>query len=169
MTQTHRTKRTLWLAAALALAGLAAWAPPVVADGNAGTVKVQDDSDTGNMSNDPHVGCSFSVEGFNMAAASGTLSIQAWPPTGDRSEVLAANWTADADSDATGNHFVAGEFSLPSGHYKVSASNEQHAKTKVFWVDCPNASVPVFPTTTALTIGTTAALGGAFLILRRRP
>jgi hypothetical protein len=156
---------------ALALMAGSLALPLAVAQGNAGTVKVQDDSDTGDHSNDPHVGCSFSIEGFNMAAASGNITIEAWPPTGaDRSTVLNSTWTADAGSDDSGHHFVAGEFTLPSGHYKVFASNTGgHDKMKVFWVDCETASVPVFPTTATLALAALGAVGGTFVILRRKP
>ncbi len=166
----HRPYARLALGATLALMAVALLPSAVMAEGNAGTVKVKDDSDNGGMDNQPHVGCTFSVEGFNMAAASGTIVIENWPPGGDRSEALNSTWTADAQSDSSGNHFIAGEFTLPDGHYKVFASNTGgHDKMKVFWVDCPTASVPVFPTTAALALGTLGAVGGAFVILRRKP
>jgi hypothetical protein len=173
---TKRATTRLVLAAASA-AILLLFSMPAMAQGNAGTVKVQDDSETGNMSNDPHVGCDFSVEGFNMAATSGTIRIVAWPPEGDHETVvLTANWTADGDEGQAEAHFVSGPFSLPAGHYKVFASNTGgHEKMKVFWVDCeagttspPTAPIPVFPTTAALALGSMGALGGAYLVLRRR-
>lgn len=156
---------------------LVLWATPAAATadhsngttGNYGTIKVQDDSDTGNHSNDPHVGCSFSIEGFGMAAASGNLTIKAWPPTGDHDTVvLDSTWTS-TETDAHGNHFVEGPLTLESGHYKVYASNtDGHAKTKVFWVDCPQAEVPVFPTVASVTLAGLGSVGGAMLLLQRK-
>ncbi|HEX2066124.1 MAG TPA: hypothetical protein VHI93_04855 [Candidatus Thermoplasmatota archaeon] len=145
---------------------------------NNGTVKVHTEGSLGSPENDPHVGCPFFVEGFNMDAASGTLTIKAWPPTGDTSVVLTVNWTADEESsEADSHHFVAGPFTLPSGHYKLFVSNTMHDKMKVFWVECeeaptttgpPTTQIPFFPSTAALVVGMGGALLGSLFLLRRR-
>ena len=174
VTPHHRTTRRYALI--LGTAALLCLSATATASGTAnhGTVKVQEDSETGDHSNNPHVGCSFSVEGFKMAADAGTITIKAWPPEGDHETVvLSDNWTADeGDSadDKDGAHFVAGPYELESGHYKVFASNApDHDKTKVFWVDCEQAEIPVFPTPMALGLAGVGALGGTWVVLRRKP
>lgn len=152
-----------------ALAILAMLAAPVQATSNEGTVKVKDGTDTGGKDNEPHVGCTFSIEGFGMEASSGTLHVDSWPPTGDKTTVLTDNWTADGTTGKDANHFVAGPYSLKSGHYKVFVSNAPgHEKMKVFWVDCNHAEVPVFPTPLAFGLAGVGALGGSWFVLRRR-
>jgi hypothetical protein len=90
--------------------------------------------------NEPHVGCTFHIHGFDFdVAADGTWNIQSWPPTGDRSVVLSGTWTSDSD----GNWRTA-LLSLGSGHYRVNADQTDPAapggeKHKMFWVDCPPA------------------------------
>ena len=129
---------------------------------------MQDDSDTGNNSNNPHVGCDFSVEGFKMAADSGSIVVKAWPPTGDHDTVvLESTWAKDDTTGNDANHFVAGPYQLPSGHYKVFASNApDHNKTKVFWVDC--AEVPMLPSMTAIGMAGIVGIGGSWVVLRRK-
>lgn len=182
----------LFAACALTLFAL----PAIATDDNQGDIKVHSPDGTGEPANEPHVGCSFFIEGFNMEAASGTLVIRSWPPTneGNTTVVLNTTWTAD-DQEVEGHHFLAGPFTLAAGHYKVFASDVRHDKMKVFWVDCEGTStetetgtgtetgtetgtttgvattttaIPVFPTATALVLGSVGALGGAFLMLRRR-
>lgn len=130
---------------------------------NHGTIKVHDEATADPpQSNHPHVDCEdFWIEGFNMADGSGTLVFYSWPPTGDRSVVLTANWTATApDGDGDGFGFLAGPFTLPAGHYHVEAyltaghpGNEDHfAKAKTFWVEpCEPTADLACPTDLAAT------------------
>src|ERR1041385_6343621 len=120
-----------------------ALAIPLALADNPGDVKIHDPNELELQRNDPHVGCSFYVEGFNMDATSGTITFEAWPPTGDKTIVhatgAAETWTAD-DTNAHGNHhFLSGPYSLPmmgdaheGTHYKVFVSDSGHDKTKVF-------------------------------------
>jgi hypothetical protein len=186
-------QRTLSLTTALLLLGslaLVALGTPALADSpctdedtsddcnNNGDVKVHTQGDIGSPENDPHVDCPFFVEGFNMDAESGTLVIKSWPPTGNKTVVLADEWTMD-DNTTDSHHFLNGPYSLPSGHYKLFVSDTQHDKMKVFWVDCeettttgtttgPSTEVPVFPTTIALVAGIGGAVAGSMFLLRRR-
>ena len=193
-TPEHRTRAAAALLAAGCALLLFLAIPGNATPDNQGTIKVHNPGDVGDESNDPHVGCSFFVEGFNMEAASGTLVIKSWPPTGDMSVVVDTTWAADDDEDA-GHHFLNGPYSLGDGHYKVFVSDEQHDKMKTFWVECQQpcerdcgtgtttetgttqtgttdtgttTQVPVFPTAASLALGGIGALGGAFLVLRRR-
>jgi hypothetical protein len=111
-------------------------------DPNSGTIKVHDGpTATPPERNEPHVTGDFWVEGSNMAASSGDLFFFSWPPTGDRTLVMEGNWTADGAEPA--NHFNAGPFDLPCGHYRVGASNgpaqasdfPSGMKKKTFWVE----------------------------------
>lgn len=115
---------------------------------NHGTIKVHDEEVTDPVQrNVPHVDCvDFWIQGFNMADGSGTLVFYAWPPTGDKSVVLTANWTATShDHEGAGGFgFMAGPFTLDAGHYHVEAflagghvgGNEDHkTKSKTFWVE----------------------------------
>jgi len=166
---------------------MVAWAPLALAahdgdedaEGNSGTVKVRDDdpSDDHEHRNEPQVCGPFWIEGFNMADDEGTLTVREWP-NGD--VVLESDWTWDGSpphdhetGDTTGYHFVAGPFELPDGHYKVFVSNgEHHDKMKVFHVSCDehgeDVPIPFFPSHWALGLGLAGAMGGAFLLLRRR-
>ena len=140
----HRSRNFAIAIGTLALVGFIA-VPLAAANGNSGIVKVHDPADNGKMRNDPHVGCSFFVEGFGMDADSGTITIRVWQPTSDTGNVvLSANWSADGTADSQGDHhFLEGPFSLPSGHYKVFVSDSDgHTKTKVFWVDCSGSTPP---------------------------
>lgn len=113
--------------------------------GNHGTIKVHDDEVTDpGPNNEPHVSCSFWIEGFNMHGSEGDLVFYAWPPTGDKSEIVPTGdteWSGAANGD--GYHFVAGPFELPPGHYRVEAYSDaghpgghgHFSKTKTFWVD----------------------------------
>lgn len=126
---------------------LVGFAIPLALADNPGDVKIHDPNQLELQRNDPHVGCSFFVEGFNMDATSGTITFEAWPPTGNMTIVHASGaaetWTAD-DTNAQGHHhFVSGPYSLPDTHthiqgthYKVFVSNDNHDKMKVFWVKC---------------------------------
>jgi hypothetical protein len=128
-------------------------APAAAAANNAGDVKVHDPGMDQDQRNQPHVGCAFFVEGFNMDATSGTITFQVWPPSGDGSVVHATgapgSWQAD-DTNAQGNHhFVSGPFHLPAmgdahegTHYKVTVSDTRHVKTKVFWTQCETTPTP---------------------------
>jgi hypothetical protein len=210
MTRTT-TRRRLALTTALFLfTGLAvlAFATPVMAKkvcaddstdddcNNSGDVKVHTANDIGSTTNDPHVDCPFYVEGFNMDATSGDLTIKSWPPTGDKTVVIDSSWTADAGTPA--NHFLNGPYSLSSGHYKLFVEDSLNDKHKVFWVDCedttttststtttspgcqqdctttettsgtPTTQIPFFPSTTSLLIGAGGAVMGTLLMIRRR-
>jgi hypothetical protein len=112
-----------------------------------GTVKIHDGDGEAEpiKRNEPHVGCTFHVHGFNFdAGSSGTWSIQSWPPTGDRGVVASGTWgPADGDGD-----WRTAVMSLPGGdhnqgaHYKLNVDQTNPSapgaeKHKVFWVDCP--------------------------------
>ena len=140
----------LFLLCSLALALV----PSVAAheNNNHGTIKVHDNATAEPpMKNEPHVDCEFWIEGFNMAEGGGTLVFYSWPPTGNMSVVMTAEWSADAhDHEKGGFHFLAGPFTLPGGHYKVEAwftDDEHKAKSKVFWVHpCEEHEMPPCPT-----------------------
>lgn len=174
MNRTHHF--ATWLAALAMTALLLLSMTPVSAkqgddggNGNPGTIKVHDEADADpDQRNEPHVDCEdFWVEGFNMAADSGDLTFFSWPPTGDKSVVLEAEWTAD-DGEPE-HHFLAGPFTLPAGHYRAEATNAEkggggpdddgdddggdegdddgsdgtHTKKKMFWVEeCDDAEAP---------------------------
>jgi hypothetical protein len=138
-------------AAALAIACLVAamllaspaQAGPQGASGNNGTVKIHEGADepSPEVQNQPHV-CTFHLHFFfGDAAQSGDWWIQSWPPTGDRSTVLAGTYTTDANGEDRDPD--AGAYDLPDGHYKLfweGATNpggQTNIKHKVFWVDCP--------------------------------
>ena len=145
--------RTVTVAAlaVLAVATVAFALNPATAQGNSGTIKVHDGTDTDPPTrNEPHVDGDAFVEGFNMAADEGTLRFFSWPPTGDRELVLETTWGADDGEPAF--HFLAGPFELPCGHYRVEAQNGMDeddfpggTKSKMFWVDCPPAEEPEEP------------------------
>jgi hypothetical protein len=122
-----------------------ALATPASADpnspGNNGTVKIHDaDTAVDDMRNEPHV-CRFYVDGFKFDDhSSGQWWIESWPPTGDRTEVRRATWTADAKGD-----WHSAIQTLPDGHYKLYAKQQNAPapggdKQKVFWVECPPAN-----------------------------
>lgn len=115
-----------------------------------GTVKIHDgDSEAEPIRrNEPHVGCSFHIHGFNFdPSARGTWSIQSWPPTGDRSVVASGTWgPADGEGD-----WRTAVMSLPGGdhqqgaHYKLNVDQTDPSapggeKHKVFWVDCQTSA-----------------------------
>lgn len=175
----------LFLVTLFVAAGAALVPATVVAegDGESGTIKVHDGADAQpDMRNEPHVDCDFWVEGFNMAADSGTLTFFSWRPTGDMEQVKTADWDGTAEADGKGFHFLEGPFMLPDGHYKVESTNnkEETKKSKVFWVECEGgeeggpgpgtttAPIPVFPTPAAIGLASLLGVGGAFLVLRRR-
>jgi hypothetical protein len=107
-----------------------------------GHIKVHDGDrePTPIVRNEPQVGCTLHVHGFDFdRGASGTWSIQSWPPTGDRSTVLSGMWTSDGD----GNWRTA-LLSVSSGHYRVNADQTSPAapggeKHKMFWARCEAA------------------------------
>lgn len=172
---------SLFAAAMLALALVSA--PAAATHNNAGTLKVHDDENTTPVKrNVPHVDCDFWVEGFGMSDDSGTLVFFSWPPTGDKNVVTpggngSLDWTADSGTTSGEYHFLAGPFTLPSGHYRVEASTDDghpgsnaghFAKTKTFWVTCeptPPAPTPCPPTliATALTGAEVSLTWGAVL------
>jgi hypothetical protein len=158
---------------------------------NQGTIKVHEAGSLGDESNDPHVVCSFYVEGFNMQASSGSLVIDQHAPTGS-ANVVTTTWTAnDVVGDGfADHHFLNGPFSLAAGHYKVFVGDEQHDKMKTFWVDpCQSSSsttstsetttstsqtetttneIPFFPSGTSMGLGALGAAVAGVLMLRRR-
>ncbi|HVL87369.1 MAG TPA: hypothetical protein VM681_05085 [Candidatus Thermoplasmatota archaeon] len=128
-----------WAAGIVLAVALAAVPAAAHENPNHGTIKVHDDEVVSPpQRNDPRVDCDFWIEGFKMTNDEGWLVFYEWPPTGDKSEVLRADWEADAEDTPMGFHFKAGPFSLPSGHYRVEAYvDEGHfAKAKMFWTDC---------------------------------
>ena len=147
------TRLRALLPACLSIALLLSLAPPALAtDNNQGTVKVHDDeSENPAQRNVPHVDCEFWIEGFKMSDDSGWIVFFAWPPTGDMEMVETGedqNWTADV-TDEHGSHFLAGPFTLPSGHYRVEiytdvghpGAEDHFAKAKTFWVECEELPV----------------------------
>lgn len=162
------------LAPVLAIALVLFAFPPVAADhNNQGTVKVHDNEDEDpDRRNVPHVDCDFWIEGFNLGDDSGWIVFYGWPPTGDKEIVWSGeeqNWTG-AWSEEHSYHFLAGPFSLPSGHYRVEVytdaghpgatpdgSNPHFAKAKTFWVECEDMPVvnPPCPPGLAARAGTT--------------
>lgn len=149
-----RMRNLLSVGILLGLVVAAVAAIPATSQGNGGTIKVHDGRGADPAQrNEPHVSGDAYVEGFNMAADRGDLLVYSWPPTGDRTLVLATNWTGDGADPAV--HFLAGPFGLPCGHYRVFAYNGAGpsdptepqpggAKKKTFWVDCvpPEGSPP---------------------------
>ena len=124
---------------------------------NSGDIKVHVLGAIGDPANDPHVGCPFYIEGFNMDASNGTLEIESWPPTGNGAVVLSTTWAKD-DSNVAGHHFINGPYTLADGHYKVYASDQKHDKMKVFWVDCnPTTSSSSSPPTSTGTQSTSTS------------
>jgi hypothetical protein len=145
MTQPARRTRTTVLALT-ALVGAAfllyTLLPPAGAS-NTGTIKVHDSSEIGDNANDPHVACPFYIEGFGMDAVAGTITIKDWPPTGDKTTVLTSPWVVSDDDQTADHHFLAGPFTLPSGHYKVFVTDTPgHEKMKTYWVDCDGVPTP---------------------------
>jgi hypothetical protein len=114
---------------------------------NQGTIKIHDDATADPpQRNIPHVTCDFWVEGFNMADATGTLVFYSWPPTGNMTVVMVANFTGAPEGDQNGGfHFLEGAFFLEAGHYRVEAVGEDEqvmAKSKTFWVEPCETTVP---------------------------
>lgn len=160
MTRTRASTSSLLAALAMTALFLLSMTP-VSAQGNGqsegtentGTIKVHDEAEADpDKRNEPHVDCEdFWVEGFKMKADSGALTFYSWPPTGDKAVVLEAEWTADDETPK--NHFLAGPFTLPAGHYRVEASNADkqngdgaHTKSKMFWVEeCEDEETPEEP------------------------
>jgi len=121
---------------------------------NQGTVKVHDnETENPETRNVPHVDCQFWIEGFKLGDDAGWIVFYAWPPTGDKSVVetgVDQTWTADSGAASGEFHFLAGPFTLPSGHYRVEVfTNDGHpgsdsghfAKAKTFWVECETVVV----------------------------
>ena len=148
-----RLRPLLVLAIATTLCSLVI--PPAGAvHNNQGTVKVHDNEDENpDVRNVPHVDCDFWIEGFMLGDDEGWIEFYAWPPTGDMELVETGedqNWTADTGSVSGEFHFLAGPFTLESGHYRVEifttdghpGSDSGHfAKAKTFWVECEEVVV----------------------------
>lgn len=154
VTHTHRP-RPLFVAG-LAIALLISLAPTSVAShNNQGTIKVHDnESENPPQRNVPHVDCDFWIEGFKMSDDSGWIVFYSWPPTGDKSVIESGeeqDWSADAGSVSGDFHFLAGPFTLDSGHYRVEVftddghpgGSDHFAKSKTFWVECQEEGAPV--------------------------
>jgi len=142
-------RRLFAISLMLLLLAVVAATTTVTSQGNSGTIKVHGGSSASPPTrNEPHVTGDVFVEGFNMADDSGRIFIFSWPPTGDGSLVLQGNWSADGADPA--NHFLAGPFDLPCGHYRVGVSNGPATpddfpggmKKKTFWVDGCSTSPP---------------------------
>lgn len=149
------TQRRVLVLSLVAMAALALAPMTSAHGGNHGTIKVHDEEDADpDMRNEPHVGCEFFVEGFNMHGDAGELVFYGWPPTGNKTEVMRADWNGTLEEDGDGFHFLAGPFSLPSGHYRVEAfsdaghpgDHEHFAKSKTFWVHCGDEAPECPPT-----------------------
>jgi hypothetical protein len=133
--------------ALLAAPGAApAGAAPVGAAGNNGTVKIHDGAGepSPEQRNEPHV-CTFHVHAlFFDAGQVLTFTVQSWEPTGDRSVVLTGSITADATGE--GRSPVAGAYSLPDGHYRLTVDTGNGTSTqdkhKMFWVQCAAETTP---------------------------
>ncbi|MGH2347200.1 MAG: hypothetical protein ACRDG4_18385 [Chloroflexota bacterium] len=115
-------------------------------NGNSGDTKISQFPypDHGNQGNEPHVPCGFYILGFNFAATQGTVTVNSWPPTGDRSVVLTDTFTGTVD-DSGNYQFVNGPYFLNPGHYKSYVTDNKGneiAKQKVFWVDGPCSPPP---------------------------
>ncbi|HEX2065456.1 MAG TPA: hypothetical protein VHI93_01450, partial [Candidatus Thermoplasmatota archaeon] len=163
--------RVLLLPLALVLAAV----PADAGDADPRLLQVRTEGEPAATHNDPRVGCSFILEGFQAATSRGTYSIQAWPPTGDKRVVLAGNWTAHhADGGEGGHshshHFTVGPLALPSGHYRASVGNAlEGTKTKAFWVDCGGTPPPPCDGALALTGHHVLLDGVAYGTLREAP
>src|SRR5438067_464957 len=141
--KTDRAMKAAWivLVAATALVLVGGATVTGATDNKPGTIKVHDNATADpEVRNEPHVSCDFWVEGFNMEDSSGTLTFQAWPPTGSKEVVTPTGddleWTADSGNGHGNFHFLSGAYQLPEGHYKVTSSDgDEKEKSKVFWVD----------------------------------
>lgn len=155
-------RRLLPFSFALALVTIVAFAavPAVATHNNRGTVKVHDDEEESpDVRNVPHVSCDFWVEGFMLGDDSGWIVFFSWPPTGNKTEVTPTgddlDWSADLGNSSGEYHFINGPYQLPEGHYRVEVytddghpgSDSGHfAKSKTFWVDpCEGGSNPPCP------------------------
>jgi hypothetical protein len=123
-----------------------AGAAPDGAPGNNGTVKIHDGAGEPSPEprNEPHV-CTFHVHAlFFDADQVLTFTVQSWEPTGDRSVVLTGSITADASGE--GRAPVAGAYSLPDGHYRLTVDTGNGTSTqdkhKMFWVQCAAETTP---------------------------
>jgi hypothetical protein len=142
------------LVAATVAAGIAsvvslaapAWAGPVGAPGNNGTVKIHDGAGEPSPEprNEPHV-CTFHVHALHFDSGQVlTFTVQSWEPTGDRSVVLSGSITADATGE--GRAPVTGTYGLPDGHYRLTVDTGNGTTTqdkhKMFWVRCAPETTP---------------------------
>jgi hypothetical protein len=130
---------------AIAFAGLsqASSAPP----GDNGDVKVhQSGFSVDDQRNQPHVVCSFYLDGFNFDPnQSVTWFIEPWSPGGDHATHVL---DGTLNMGSTGHNWTTDQ-SLPAGHYKLFwnfTGEHGKAKHKVFWV---SACTPTSPTTPA--------------------
>lgn len=151
MTTQKRTRRTALILLVSAALALSMTSTGTAHGGNHGTIKVHDDMDADpDQRNEPQVDCDFWIEGFNMDGSGGELVFYSWPPDGDKTEVMRADWTGTAEADEDGFHFLEGPFELETGHYRVEAfSDEGHpgdhghfAKAKMFKVTCEDDLPP---------------------------
>ena len=152
-------------------------AGPGAPGGNNGTVKINGDEVKGSdKSNDPHVGCDFTVEFFNYDEGNtfADVSFDGIPPTGGGGlgggQVFIGGDPAGGsdDHDGTGSYNLLSALSGVTPHpqqgYHVKltvhapGSNGADVKHKTFWTLCsPPKATTTTTTTTGPTTTTTAA------------
>ena len=132
--------------------------------GRNGTIKV-DDEGTGDdihPNNEPHVTCAFHIDAYGFDSPStGELRFYAWPPTGNRTEIVSARSTIALTNENHGGSergydgrsrtytfadMTPGQTDVHRNglHVKVIFTAADGArKTKVFWVEpCPGYPYP---------------------------
>jgi uncharacterized surface anchored protein len=128
--------------------------------------------------NDPHLKCQdINVWGADMAESSDVLTVQSWPPSGNKAVVYGpAPWEYHsgkqpqvihripvrqliASAIASGAHAQANQ----GFHFKLNVFQGDEVKHKVFWVKCASApgSIEIFKASTAAT--STGLVGARFM------
>jgi LPXTG-motif cell wall-anchored protein len=148
--------------------------------GNNGTVKIDGEAFDDHPNNEPHVGCVFQVDfyGFDEGEdLNATVLFEAWPPTGDREDLLtdevaigedAAGGGTDLDASATYDLTDALAAFTPhpqqGWHVKltVHADGSQGADTKhkVFWVSGCGAGTTTSSSSSTTSSSTTSSVPG---------
>ncbi len=170
-------------AALLVSAGLAS---PAGAQGNVGTVKIDDVDIAAVPNNEPHVDdCEFEVEFFGYpASVTATATIFHVPPTGDGSEIASDSVVLDNDDESGGGSAEGFDGSVAfdltdelSGfephpqqgwHLRLEVTTEPDtpggSKNKEFWVigcaPVTTTTAPEATTTTEAPGGTTTTVAG---------
>jgi hypothetical protein len=149
----------------IAMAGVTAAQQP----GNDGTVKIHDGATGAEpiVRNEPHVSTFHVHFFFADPTQSGSWEIRAWAP-GDKGSVVLSG-TYDTSADGSDREPAQGEYTLPSGHYKLfwDGRNAHNVKHKTFWVSGPaptgtgGPTGSVAPTGSLAPTGSVAALTGA--------